>query len=189
MSCGSYSYVFLDACFVNNLRRVDSSCELIDFFGLCADATCVIKGNQYKESPCNHFQSSCKDLDNLLSDEDSLNLRKNAQALAIDFTRVSRDPADIKIFLWGYSTDNVAILTCDMNLLLLCYAHNIPRCCFKAALKSLDVWLDDEITKTEAYKTDIMEVGDDPFFHYSSNNRCVTHCGLGSSCMCYQEKR
>ncbi len=186
MSCGSYSYIFIDACFVSNLRQLDSTCELLNFFGPCADdATCVLKMSQYNEAPCNHFNAECSDLDNIFSDEDAIDATRNAILPGVDLSRIVRDPADVKAFIWASTTPNSAVLTCDRNLLYLCRKSNIPHRCFKAAIKALDIWLGGAISQNKDYNITDMQTGPDPFYHYSSNHRCVTHCGLGASCICF----
>jgi hypothetical protein len=186
LNCGSYTYVFLDACFISRLMQVDKTCGLIDFFGPYADANCVVKMNQYNETPCNFYVCDCDDLDKIFLDEKALQLQKGTSTISIDFTRISRDPNDVKIFIWGFYINGAAILTCDKGLLSMCREHNIPRCCFKAAIKCIDDWMDGAIQKDDTYDTEIMNEGDDPFFHYSTNGRCATHCGLEDSCVCYQ---
>jgi len=185
LSYDNSSYIFLDACFISRLRQVDKTCGLIDFFGPCAGARCVIKMNQYRVTPCNNFVCECEDLDNMLSDEKSVIFQRQAEALGIEFSKISRDPNDIKIFIWGYHTDNAAIWTTDGKLLLLCRQNDVPRNCFKAALKALDTWLGGAITCDDSYTTEIMKEGDDPFFHYSTTDRCATYCGLEDTCICH----
>lgn len=178
--------MFIDACFVSNLKQLDSTCELLDFFGPCAnDATCIIKMSQYNEAPCNHFNAECTDLDSIFSDEDAIIAARDAMKSGVDFSRIARDPADVKAFLWASTTPNSAMFTCDRNLLDLCRSNNIPHCCFKAAVKALDIWIGGEISRNKSYNIADMQTGPDPFFHYSSNHRCKTHCGLEDSCICF----
>lgn len=186
LNCGNYTYVFLDACFISRLIQVDKTCGLIDFFGPCNNAKCIVKSNQYDQTPCNFFKCECDDLDKIFVDEEALQLKDGPETNSIDFSRIYRDPNDVKIFIWGYYTDRAVILTCDKNLLSICRDYNIPRCCFKAAIQLLDIWMNGEIRKDEDYETDRMNEGDDPFFHYSTNGRCATHCGLEDTCICHR---
>jgi hypothetical protein len=142
--------------------------------------------NQYQEAPCNDYKADCKDLDLLLSDEDALNFQQTSESLTIDFSIISRDPNDVKIFLWGLLTKNSAIWTCDRNLLKLCSENQVERCCFKAAIKSLDLYLNGAIFNNSDIKTELMLNGDDPFFHYNTNGRCNTHCKQTSTCICHK---
>ncbi len=193
MTCGDYSFLFLDACFIDRLKRIDKSCELLDLFGPCANAVCVIKKDQYIIAPCDDFIPDCIDLDDIFSDEDAIMAHREIRKIGIDFTRIARDPSDIKAFIWAYKTDRAAIWTCDKNFLDLCRIHNIPRYCFKAAIKALDYWLKGAISDDDQYNTSDMQVGDDPFYHYNNNNRCQyskrcqPYCGLISSCVCFKE--
>ncbi len=186
MNSGNQTYVFLDACFISRLKQIDKTCALIDFFGPCMNSKGIVKMNQYNETPCNSYKCECEDLDSLFADEKALKLQKGPNTITIDFARICRDPNDIKIFIWGYYTTGAAIWTCDKNLLSMCRNHNIPRSCFKAAIKHLDNWLGGAIERDEIYETDVMRVGHDPFFHYNTNGRCATHCGLENSCICHK---
>jgi len=188
LTYNNHDFIFLGSCFVGRLKRIDSSCELLDFFALCVNATCVIKGDQYAKSPCNHFKVTCIDLDDIFSDEEAISTNVEAKNLRIDFSRISRDPSDIKTFLWAYKTDKTAVWTCDKELLKLCFKHDIPRCCFKAAIKIVDDCMDESISNDVQYKTEDMKSGDDPFYHYDNNKRCETHCGLKDSCICFKCK-
>lgn len=169
--------------------QVDKTCGLIDFFGPCSNASCVVKMNQYNEAPCNFYTCECQDLDEMLLDEKALQLQRGSNTNSINFARISRDPNDVKIFIWGYYTEGSAIWTCDKGLLSLCQEHNIPRCCFKAAIKLLDSWVDGAIQKDGTYNIKIMDDGDDPFFHYNTNSCCSTHCGLEDVCICHQVQK
>ena len=187
MTCNKCQYVYLDACFINRLRRIDASCELLDFFNEyakdCFNSQCVIVKSQYEKSPCNHFQHSCKNLDDIISDEEILLLINGNTD--IDYTCISRDPVDIKVFIWAKKSGKVAIWTCDKNLLKICWTHGISRSCFKAALKSLDIWFDGDIFNSDNYKINLMNTGDDPSFHYSTNSWCDVYCKL-PGCVCLQ---
>jgi len=183
------NFLFLDSCFVNRLRRIDSSCELLDFFAPCVNAVCVIKEDQYIETPCNHFKATYIDLDDIFSDEAAMQANIEAKALGIDFTHIYRDPSDVKAFLWAYKTnktDKAAIWTCDKGLLKLCFKHDIPRACFKAAIMIVDDCMDGSISNNAQYNTENMKSGDDPFYHYDNNKRCETYCGLKKSCICFK---
>lgn len=141
--------------------------------------------DQYIHGKCNHYCPKCNWLDDIFSDEDTLKANKEAEELGVDFTHVVKDPADPKIFLWAHKNENTAVFTCDRNLLKLLREHNIPRSCFKASIKVLDGHFDGAIT--EDFNLAPMNIGDNPFFHYSNNSRCDSHCGLTSSCACFAE--
>lgn len=188
MANDKFSFLYLDASFVSRLQQVDGSCELLEFFSLSEnDANCVIKSDQYFQSPCNHFDSNCSDLDDLFSDEAAVNTFRKGK-IKIDLSRIIKDPADVKAFLWAHDTQDAAIWTCDKNLLALCRDYEIPRYCFKAALLKLDNYLDGAIKKEANYTIQKMDDGDDPFFNYNKNSRCDSHCGLSHSCVCFEPK-
>ena len=96
------SRIFFDASFIGRLRRVDRSCELLEFFALEENARCIVKADQYAKSPCNHHEPACDDLDELYSDEDAITASRQSKA-SFDFSRIAKDTADVKIFLWAYS--------------------------------------------------------------------------------------
>jgi len=182
--CNECRYVYLDVCFISRLRRIDASCELLDFFSEyakdCFNSQCVIVKSQYEHSPCNHFQHNCKDINDIITDEEILLIKDNTD---IDYTTISRDPVDVKILLWATENGNVAIWTCDKNLLKICWRYGISRSCFKAALKALDRWLDGDIFHSSGYNVNIMKTGDDPSFHYNVNSWCDVYCKL-TECIC-----
>jgi len=176
--------VFLDSSFINRVSWVDNSCELLDLFELLSKSGSVVKKDQHATGRCNHYCPKCAWLDDVFTDEDALKANGEAIKLGIDFTLIAQDPADPKIFLWAYNTENSAVFTCDKNLLKLCHDHGIQRLCFKASIKILEGEFEGAIT--ERYNVERMSNGDDPFFHYSNNSRCDSHCGLKSSCVCFE---
>jgi len=101
----------------------------------------------------------------------------------IDYSCISRDPIAVKIFLWAAVNGKVAIWTCDKNLLKMCWTCGISRSYFKAALKDLDRWLDGALFNLNEYNINIMEMGDDPSFHYNNNSSCNNYCKL-TECIC-----
>jgi len=165
--------------------RTDSSCQLIDQFGPCSgDAKCVVVDDQYKQSPCNHYKPSCEKLERLYSVEDSIKDQRSAYRRQIDFSKISRDPWDIKIFLWAKRVDDVCVFTCDSNLLEICCKFDIPRICFKAAMKQLDQWLAGAIFNGNGYKTEWMSTDNDPYVNSANNSKCLSHCRNSENCNC-----
>ena len=190
MSCKLFQYkvdrILLDACFIARLRQLDPSCELIEFFGeSIGGATCVIEDEQYGRAPCNHYNAPCEKLADIFSHETAMMEGKKAVQDGIDFTRITRDPADVVIFLWARWSENGAVWTADKNLLKLLKEHDLPRCCFKAAVKMLNDWLNGGLSTDPSYNFESMQTGDDPFYHFSANGRCRSHCGLMTSCPCH----
>ena len=182
MSLNNYSYILLDSCFISDVYRIDKSCRLLDCFDLLSDHGCIIEKGQYLQGNCNGYCPTCTWLDDIFSDEDTLKANLEAKKLGIDFTHVAKDPADPKMFLWAYKTENSVVFTCDRNLLKLLRDHDISRLCFKASIKMLDGYCGGAIAQD--FNVALMNNGDDPFFHYSTNGRCDSHCGLASSCEC-----
>jgi len=182
----NYSYLFFDASFLSQLYRIDKSCELIEYFKLFAnDANCVVDEHQYEHSPCNSFETQFVFLNHLISDEEILEKAISSENIDKDLEKIFRDPVDVKIFIWALSSNDILILTCDRNLLLLCKDYDIYHTCFKNAIKILDHWMNGAIEEDSTIKTELMLEGDDPFFHFNRNTRCVSHCGPSSICISY----
>jgi len=166
------------------VRQVDPACGLIDLFGPCSnDAKCYVT-KQYDESPCNYYKPECTKLDKIFSDEEAIELHLGAVKSGIDFTKIAKDPFDVKKFLWAQQNDNAAIYTCDSNLLEICGKHGIPRHCFKAALKELDLWFDGAILSGKEYNIEVLSQSDDPYMNFGIDKKCISHC-QNSPCVCF----
>ena len=168
-------YILIDASFVSRVRRFDPSCDLIDYFSESIDNSECIITEQYQETPCNSHIPECSRFEGLFSDEDAIMNGMTAQ-VDMDIDKISRDPMDIKIFLWAKDTDNACIYTCDKNLLEICCKYNIGRLCFKAAVKSLDEWFSGALLNGSDYNVRIFMESDDPFINFEKDIRCRSHC-------------
>jgi predicted nucleic acid-binding protein len=182
-----YTNVIFDASFINQLYRINKACDLLEFFQIFFDpAICIVDENQYKQAPCNHFNHTFTPLSESISDEELIKKAQSSPEInKIDLAKISRDPVDVNIFIFAYNTKGILVLTCDKSLLLLCKKYDIDHCCFKNAVLLIDQWMNGDILKDPDINTDIMESGDDPFFHFNRNTRCVTHCGPSSICISY----
>ena len=94
---------------------------------------------------------------------------------------------DVKIFIWSINNKATVVWSCDKNLLKLCRRYKVFHGCFKSAIKIIDAWFDGALSTDDSYKINIMDSGDDPFFHYSTNARCISHCSCESTCVCYKK--
>lgn len=186
MSCGSHHTVILDACFLADLYKVDSSCGLMEDFCCCAgDASCLYVGSQFDTEHCGKPPAACRDLDAIFPPEEAIAAEEHA---TIDFTRVTSDPCDPQMIIWAHRQEGkAAIFSSDRNLLKVCAGLSIPRACFKAALHALDRWYgegaifqNEKYTTTEMFRTEGENL--DPFFHYCKDSRCEKFCQLGERC-------
>lgn len=177
------NYILIDASFISRVRQFDQTCNLVEYFSESLDnSECIVVEEQYQKAPCNDHESSCSTFENTFSDEDAIMAGLNAQQ-NIDVDKISRDPVDIKIFLWAISTENSSIYTCDKNLLEICCKYNIQRLCFKAAVKALDDWFEGALLNGSEYNVRIFAESDDPFINFQIDKRCKTHCN-NDPCVC-----
>lgn len=189
MEQSNFSHVILDASFVNRMRRIDSSCELLEYLSECLSGDCcVIEEIQYQNSPCNHYSPPCKLLNDLISDEEIVEIALFSNKISTDLSKIYRDPVDVKIFIYSLNNNGNVVWSCDKNLLLLCKDYQIFHGCFKSAIKIIDLWLNGAISEDGTYKLYLMDSGDDPFFHFSSDSRCKSHCDCSLSTVCYKRE-
>ncbi|GAB6147021.1 hypothetical protein [Desulfocicer niacini] len=177
-------YILIDASFVGRMRQLDSTCNLIDYLGPCADEAICLITQQYQETPCNNYNPDCRRFESVFTDEDAIMEGMMANDLNKDLSKISRDPVDIKIFLWARTTVNTMVYTCDKNLLEICCKYHIERLCFKAAIKELDEWLSGAILNENDYNVNIFIESDDPFINFRIDTRCKSHCH-NSPCACF----
>jgi len=184
-----FSHVVLDASFVSRMRRIDSSCELLEYLSESLNGECcVIEKNQYENSPCNHYSPPCKSLNDLISDEEIVEIALFSDKVTTDLYKIYRDPVDVKIFIWSINNDKTIVWSCDKNLLLLCKKYQVFHGCFKSAIKIIDFWLDGAITQDNTYQFHLMDNGDDPFFHYNTDSRCEIYCDSTTTTICYKRE-
>ena len=188
MDINSSHIAFLDACFVSQMKRIDDTCELIEYVSEITNAeSCVVDKQQYQKTRCKNYSPPCQMLGDLISDEKVIEFAHSSSKINDDLEKVYTDPVDAKIFVWACTVDKVIVWSCDKNLLSLCNSYKILHGCFKSAIKFMDSWLGGAIVRDGSYNTDLMEEGDDPFFHYNQNSRCESHCGFSSTCICYKK--
>lgn len=188
METYKYSHVVLDASFVSRMRRIDPSCELLEYTKESLNGECcVVEQNQYENSPCNHYNPPCTSLNDLISDEEIVESALFSDKIETDLYKIYRDPVDVKIFIWSISNKATVVMSCDKNLLQLCRSYKLFHGCFKSAIKIIDAWFNGALSTDDSYKINIMNVGDDPFFHYSTDARCNSHCACESTCVCYKK--
>ncbi|MBN1141165.1 MAG: hypothetical protein JXB25_05150 [Deltaproteobacteria bacterium] len=169
------------------MRRIDASCELLEYFCECIDGECcVFEEIQYQNSPCNHYSPPGKYLNDLISDEEIVEIALFSDKVSSDLSKIYRDPVDVKIFIFSVNNNGTVVWSCDKNLLLLCKNYKVFHGCFKSAIKIADKWLDGAISKHSNYKLHLMDCGNDPFFHFNSDSRCESHCDCSFSSICYK---
>lgn len=169
------------------MKRIYSSCELLEYLQHCFDGECcVVERTQYDNAPCNHYEPPCKSLNDLITDEEIVETALFSNKIHTDLYKIYRDPVDVKIFIWSINNQTTVVWSCDKNLLQLCRRYGIHHGCFKSAIKSIDSWLGGAISADSTYKVSLMAMGDNPFFHYSTNARCESHCACELTCVCYK---
>lgn len=189
METSRFSHIVLDASFVARMKRVDFSCELLEYMNECYQGECcVVERNQYDNSPCNDYDPPCKSLHDLISDEEIVEAALFSDKVHTDLYKIYKDPVDVKIFIWSINNQATVVWTCDKNLLQLCRNYGVFHGCFKSAIKTLDLWLGGAISEDSSYKLNLMDSGVDPFFHFSTNARCKSHCACESTCVCYKKE-
>lgn len=177
-------YIVLDSSFIARLNRIDKTCELLEYFKFFGESVeCVIEKYQYSQSPCNHFDPSFRFLKEFITDEEVIENAILNQSLNQDLSKIYGDPVDVKIFIWALISNNVLVFACDKNLLKLCQEHNINHSCFKNAIMMLNNQLNDDIFKSDLIDSQLLDDGDDPFFHFNKNTRCQSHCGPAKICI------
>ncbi len=182
-----YSYIFFDTCFFARLYRIDRSCNLFEYFTfLDDDAKYVVDRSQFSKTYYTHTSMRLLFLDQLITDEELILKSWSFEKIDSDISQIFRDPVDVKIFIWAIGNDDVLILTCDQTLLLVCKKYNINRSCFKNAIMMLDRLFCGTILNDNSWDIDLMQYGDDPFFHFNTNLRCISHCGPSSICVTYE---
>lgn len=175
-------YILIDASFVSRVKLFDPTCDIIDYFSESIDNSECIITEQYQIAPCNHHSPECDRFEEVFSDENAIMAGMGTQ-LSVDVDKISRDPVDVKIFLWAKNTENSSVYTCDKNLLEICCKYDIQRLCFKAAVKALDEWFEGALLNGTDFNIRMFVESDDPFINFQIDRRCKTHCN-NNPCIC-----
>lgn len=184
MSAEPGRLVIVDVNIFENLRRIDSDCELVDLVCGCYQGQGMGDGPQlglvdYCEGAASKI--ACV----RISDETIAEFVFAHEGP--DLRKTFKDPVDIKLLAFAASLPDCVLLTCDTKLLATAAQYEIQRACFKAAIAYANECLQNGIFEDASYMTDDMHSrGPHPFFHYGNDKHCP-RCDPALACTVRQD--